>query len=174
MTSTITIRKGGTEKVVNTLIRSHAVKWKGYMLCVDEWENAELRGGGASNLQAFYVHQSIWNEDMHYDDADRWDLDADDPLAAKLGVIEQDDYWLHTGKEEPSVRQLLTALKNYLSNDTGIFTETVIPDKLERVLTFRVSFDELDTLKRKAKSEGITVSDIIRNAVEQATKTANP
>jgi predicted DNA binding CopG/RHH family protein len=170
----MTIRKAESEKVVNTLIRSHAVKWDGWMLCVDEWENAELRGGGASNLQAFYVHQSIWNEGMHYDDANRWDLDADDPLDAKLGVIELDDYWLHTGTSEPSVRQLLTALKNYLSNDTGILTETVIPNKLEKVLNFRVSFHELDRLKRKAKEAGTTVSNLIRNAVEQATNTANP
>lgn len=41
------------------------------------------------------------------------------------------------------------------------------PDQLsrERVLTFRVSFDQLDTLKRTAKHKGTTVSTVIREAL---------
>ncbi len=35
----------------------------------------------------------------------------------------------------------------------------------ERVLTFRVTFDELDQLKRTAKANGTTVSKIIREAL---------
>jgi predicted DNA binding CopG/RHH family protein len=35
----------------------------------------------------------------------------------------------------------------------------------ERVLTFRVTFDQLDQLKRTAKSNGTTVSTIIRELV---------
>lgn len=41
------------------------------------------------------------------------------------------------------------------------------PDQLtrERVLAFRVTFDQLDTLKRAAKSNGTTVSTVIREAL---------
>ncbi len=35
----------------------------------------------------------------------------------------------------------------------------------ERVLTFRVTFDQLDQLKRAAKDNGMTVSDVIRQAL---------
>lgn len=35
----------------------------------------------------------------------------------------------------------------------------------ERVLTFRVTFDELDALKRTAKNKGTTVSRVIREAL---------
>lgn len=35
----------------------------------------------------------------------------------------------------------------------------------ERVLTFRVTFDQLDQLKRTAKDKGTTVTDVIREAL---------
>ena len=35
----------------------------------------------------------------------------------------------------------------------------------ERVLTFRVTFDQLDQLKRTAKDNGTTVTDVIREAL---------
>ena len=35
----------------------------------------------------------------------------------------------------------------------------------ERVLSFRVTFDQLDTLKRSAKAKGTTVSTLIREAL---------
>lgn len=35
----------------------------------------------------------------------------------------------------------------------------------ERVLTVRVDFDQLDTLKRTAKAKGTTVSTLIREAL---------
>ena len=35
----------------------------------------------------------------------------------------------------------------------------------ERVLSFRVTFDQLDTLKRTAKAKGTTVSSLIRAAL---------
>lgn len=35
----------------------------------------------------------------------------------------------------------------------------------ERVLTVRVDFDQLDTLKRTARSNGTTVSTLIRDAL---------
>lgn len=35
----------------------------------------------------------------------------------------------------------------------------------ERVLTVRVDFDQLDTLKRAARSNGTTVSTLIRDAL---------
>lgn len=35
----------------------------------------------------------------------------------------------------------------------------------ERVLTFRVTFDQLDQLKRTARNNGTTVSDVIRQAL---------
>ena len=35
----------------------------------------------------------------------------------------------------------------------------------ERVLTFRVTFDQLDQLKRAAKANGTTVTEIIREAL---------
>ena len=172
-TKMITITKGGTGEIMNTLTRTHAVKWKGWMLCVDEWEN-DHRGvsGGRSPLQAFFVHQSVWNENMHYDDADRWDLEEGDPLYDKLGVIEVDDYWMHTGKAQPSVHQPTKALKNYIGNDSGLLLETKIPDALEHTLTFRVTFDELDQLKRQAREAGTTVSDIVRKSIESVTNPA--
>lgn len=37
----------------------------------------------------------------------------------------------------------------------------------ERVLSFRVTFHDLDTLKRKARKDGTTVSTIIRKALEK-------
>ena len=37
----------------------------------------------------------------------------------------------------------------------------------ERVLAFRVTFQDLDTLKRKARKDGTTVSTIIRQALEK-------
>ena len=37
----------------------------------------------------------------------------------------------------------------------------------ERVLAFRVSFHDLDTLKRMALKDGTTVSTIIRQALEK-------
>ncbi len=165
----ITITKGG--KTINTLTRTHAVKWKGWMLCIDEWENPcdHQFGATASNLEAFFVHQSAWEDGMHYADANRWDLDGDDLLAGKLGVIAQEDYWLCTGTGEPSVHQLTKALKNYIGNDSGLLPETKIPDALEHMLTFRVSFDELDQLKRQAKEAGTTVSDIVRKSIERVT-----
>lgn len=44
------------------------------------------------------------------------------------------------------------------------------PAARERVLTFRVSFDTLDTLKRAAKSNGTTVSTLIREALTTLSK----
>jgi len=41
------------------------------------------------------------------------------------------------------------------------------PDTRERVLTVRVTFQDLDTLKRKARKEGTTMSTIIRQALEK-------
>jgi predicted DNA binding CopG/RHH family protein len=38
----------------------------------------------------------------------------------------------------------------------------------ERVLTVRVDFDQLDTLKRTARSKGTTVSTLIRDALTTA------
>ena len=35
----------------------------------------------------------------------------------------------------------------------------------EHTLTFRVTFDQLDQLKRTARNNGTTVSDIIRDAI---------
>jgi hypothetical protein len=35
----------------------------------------------------------------------------------------------------------------------------------ERVLTFRVTFDQLDQLKRTARNKGTTVTRIIREAI---------
>lgn len=35
----------------------------------------------------------------------------------------------------------------------------------EHTLTFRVTFDHLDQLKRAAKDNGMTVSDVIRQAL---------
>lgn len=35
----------------------------------------------------------------------------------------------------------------------------------ERVLTFRVTFDELDALKRTARNNGTTVSGLVREAI---------
>lgn len=40
-------------------------------------------------------------------------------------------------------------------------------DTRERVLSFRVTFHDLDTLKRKARKEGTTVSTVIRQALEK-------
>jgi len=40
----------------------------------------------------------------------------------------------------------------------------------ERVLTFRVTFDQLDTLKRTARSNGTTVSTLIREAITTVSK----
>ena len=40
------------------------------------------------------------------------------------------------------------------------------PDTRERVLSFRVTFHDLDTLKRKARKDGTTVSTVIRKALE--------
>lgn len=37
----------------------------------------------------------------------------------------------------------------------------------ERVLTFRVDFDQLDALKRTARSNGVSVSRLIRDAVQK-------
>ena len=37
----------------------------------------------------------------------------------------------------------------------------------ERVLSFRVTFDQLDHLKRTAKDKGTTVSKIIRKALSK-------
>jgi|JI10StandDraft_1071094.scaffolds.fasta_scaffold163968_2 predicted DNA-binding protein len=37
----------------------------------------------------------------------------------------------------------------------------------ERVLSFRVTFEDLDTLKRTARNNGTTVSTIIRKALEK-------
>lgn len=46
-------------------------------------------------------------------------------------------------------------------------TTTTTPDTRERVLAFRVTFQDLDTLKRKARKDGTTVSTIIRKALEK-------
>lgn len=43
---------------------------------------------------------------------------------------------------------------------------TTTPDTRERVLSFRVTFHDLDILKRKARKEGTTVSTVIRAALE--------
>ena len=40
----------------------------------------------------------------------------------------------------------------------------------ERVLSFRVTFDQLDTLKRSAKANGTTVSTLIRDALTTVSK----
>lgn len=37
----------------------------------------------------------------------------------------------------------------------------------ERVLTFRVTFDQLDTLKRAAHEQRTTVSRVIREAIDK-------
>lgn len=37
----------------------------------------------------------------------------------------------------------------------------------ERVLTFRVTFDQLDQLKRSAKDKGTNVSTVIREALSK-------
>lgn len=37
----------------------------------------------------------------------------------------------------------------------------------ERVLSFRVTFEDLDTLKRTARNNGTTVSTVIRQALEK-------
>ena len=42
-----------------------------------------------------------------------------------------------------------------------------VPDTRERVIAFRGTFQELDTLKRKARKEGTTMSTIIRQALEK-------
>jgi len=44
------------------------------------------------------------------------------------------------------------------------------PATRERVLTVRVDFDQLDTLKRAAKSNGTTVSTLIREALTAVSK----
>ena len=44
---------------------------------------------------------------------------------------------------------------------------TTTPDTRERVLSFRVTFEDLDTLKRTAKNNGTTVSAVIRKALEK-------
>ena len=49
-------------------------------------------------------------------------------------------------------------------------TTTPTPPTRERVLTFRVTFDQLDTLKRTAKANGTTVSRIIREAITPVVK----
>jgi uncharacterized protein (DUF1778 family) len=41
------------------------------------------------------------------------------------------------------------------------------PDTRERVLAFRVTFDQLDTLKRTAKAKGTNVSTVIREALSK-------
>lgn len=46
-------------------------------------------------------------------------------------------------------------------------------DTREQVLTFRVSFDQLDHLKRTAKNNGTTVSNVIREALEKQTTDIN-
>lgn len=46
-------------------------------------------------------------------------------------------------------------------------TTTTTPDTRERVLAFRVTFEDLDTLKRTAKNNGTTVSAVIRQALEK-------
>ena len=46
-------------------------------------------------------------------------------------------------------------------------TTTTTPDTRERVLAFRVTFHDLDTLKRKARKDGTTVSTVIRQALEK-------
>ena len=46
-------------------------------------------------------------------------------------------------------------------------TTTTTPDTRERVLSFRVTFHDLDTIKRKARKDGTTVSTIIRKALEK-------
>jgi uncharacterized protein (DUF1778 family) len=40
----------------------------------------------------------------------------------------------------------------------------------ERVLTFRVDFDQLDTLKRAARNNGTSVSTLIREALTTVCK----
>lgn len=40
----------------------------------------------------------------------------------------------------------------------------------ERMLTVRVTFDQLDTLKRTARSNGTTVSTLIREALTTVSK----
>ena len=47
-----------------------------------------------------------------------------------------------------------------------VMNTTTTPDIRERVLAFRVTFHDLDTLKRKARKEGTTVSTVIRKALE--------
>lgn len=46
-------------------------------------------------------------------------------------------------------------------------TTTTTPDTRERVLSFRVTFHDLDTIKRKARKDGTTVSTVIRQALEK-------
>jgi hypothetical protein len=41
-------------------------------------------------------------------------------------------------------------------------TTTTTPPHRERVLTVRVTFDYLDALKRTAKNNGTTVSELVR------------
>jgi hypothetical protein len=174
------IRKVSTGEVLNTLVKTHVTKWNGWMLCVDEWQNSEHLSGGPfeTPFQAFYVHGSVWNADMHYDDANRWDLDEDHPLRKKLGVIEADDYWLVTGTESPSINQLTEALKQHLGPDGWIIIQpggntselptTPAPTQREHILTVRVDWSTFDALKVAARQQGTTVSDVVRTAIQKS------
>ncbi len=51
------------------------------------------------------------------------------------------------------------------SNREVCFYDKHKGDTRERVLAFRVTFDQLDTLKRTAKANGTTVSTVIRQAI---------
>lgn len=44
----------------------------------------------------------------------------------------------------------------------------------ERVLTFRVTFDQLDQLKRAARAKQTTVSGLVRETLDNSGKTAVP
>lgn len=44
----------------------------------------------------------------------------------------------------------------------------------ERVLTFRVSFDQFDQLKRAAREQRTTVSGLVRQTLDNSGKTAVP
>lgn len=44
----------------------------------------------------------------------------------------------------------------------------------ERVLTVRVTFDQLDALKRTAKYMGITVSKVVRDSITRDAEVAVP
>jgi len=185
-TMTAEIRIAGSNDVVNTLLRTHLTKWQEWILCVEEWENPRLWGscnGSESNLLAFYMHLSVWNENMGYDDADRWDIEESHPLYEKVGVIDRDDYWLRTGTSTPTVAQLMECIKHDLGPDGWLIayppkhSADTLPSQpddgiREHIQTVRLSWSDVDALHCAAREQGITVSELIRGALKSVRQTA--